>query len=355
MEIVSMVLKILGILIGTCAVLFVLELAIVALVPGFSVPTQPLERSGRTRQKRDTPSHPSRKEVTFESEGITIHAWLYLPDNVSDQVPCIIMGPGGGGTREMGLEMYALRYREAGFAALVFDYRYFGESEGEPRQLIWIPSQLQDYRAAIEYAKRIREVDPAKIALWGTSLSGGHVIVSAAKYSDITCVVAQCPWLDGLTAARYAAGMQSIARGIRLIMHGQRDLVRSWFGLSPHRIPIAGRSGSVALLPFTEAYEAFEELAPDQFINEACARIAIRWDKYRPIKKATKARCPVLFQICDRDEPVPARVIEETAQTMNDNAEVIHYPIGHFDIYSGENFERSVKDQIDFFKKHLTS
>jgi len=353
MEIIITILQIIGITIGILVGLFIIELAIVAFIPGFSVPKQPLEKPEQIPKKVDKKPSQSRKDVSFKVNGTSISAWLYLPDDLSAPVPCIIMGHGLGGTMDMGLEAYAIRYRDAGLSVLVFDYRHLGVSEGEPRQLIWIPYQLKDYSAAITYARSLKEIDPTRIALWGTSLSGGHVIVTAAKDKNIACVVSQCPWLDGLAAGKYAAKLQGIGRGLRLVVHGQRDFVRSWFGLSPHKIPIAGKSGSIAIIPFTEAYEAFEKLAPANFANEACARILIRIDKFRPIKKANKVRCPVLLQICDKDEPLPLNTIEEAANKMGKYSEVKHYPIGHFDIYIGKNFERSVTDQLEFFKKHL--
>ena len=353
MEIVILVLQLIGLILGLLAGLFILELAVVAFVPGFSVPGQRLEKAKQMPMKVETKPPWTRKDVTFEVKGTSLSAWLYLPEDLSVPVPCIIMGNGLGGTKDILLELYAVRYQEAGFAVLTFDYRHFGQSEGEPRQLVWIPYQLQDYSAAIDYARALKEIDPVKIALWGTSLSGGHVIATAANEENIACVVAQCPWLDGFAAAKTGYKMHGLGRGLRLVMHGQRDLVRSWFGLSPHKIPIAGKTKSTAILASSEAYEAFGKLAPESFINEACARIMIRMDKYRPIKKARKVRCPVLLQICDQDEPLPVSVIEEAANKMGNYSEVKHYPIGHFDIYTGDNFEKSARDQLAFFKKHL--
>ncbi|WP_244097555.1 alpha/beta hydrolase [Burkholderia ambifaria] len=75
-----------------------------------------------------------RLEVTFPSEGDDCGAWLYLPDT-SRPAPLIVMAHGLGGTREMRLDAFAHRFCEAGFACLVFDYRHFGSSGGEPRQL----------------------------------------------------------------------------------------------------------------------------------------------------------------------------------------------------------------------------
>jgi fermentation-respiration switch protein FrsA (DUF1100 family) len=353
MKIVITILQVTGIIIGILIGLFVVELAIVAFVPGFSVPKQPVEKV--KQPTRDVGSKPSwsRKDVSFKAKGTLLSAWLYLPENLSAPVPCIIMGHGFGGTKDAGLEPYAIRFQEAGFAVLAFDYRHFGGSDGEPRQLIWIPYQLEDYAAAIDYARSLEEIDPTRIALWGTSLSGGHVIVTAAKDKKIACVAAQCPGLDGHASGEMIFKREGIGYILRMIMHGQRDIVRSWLGLSPHKIPIVGKPGSIACITTSDAYDSFGKLAPENYINEVCARINIRGGKYRPVKQAQNVRCPVLLQICDHDSIIPIGAAEETEKKLGEYAEVKHYPIGHFDIYFGDNFEKSVSDQLDFFKKHL--
>jgi dienelactone hydrolase len=217
--------------------------------------------------------------------------------------------------------------------------------------LIWVPDQLEDWSAAIDYARGLKEIDPTRIALWGTSFSGGHVIVTAAKDHRIACVSAQCPGLDGRASIVMAFKREGF--NFRMIMHAQRDLVRSWFGLSPHKVPIVGKPGTIALMTTAGAYDTFEKLAPDNFVNEACARIIIRGDKYRPVKQARNVQCPVLLQICEYDDLTPISAAEETAELLGEYAEVKHYAIGHFDIYLGENFEKSVSDQLEFFKSNL--
>jgi fermentation-respiration switch protein FrsA (DUF1100 family) len=349
MKIVKRILQGFGIIIG----ILVLYLSIVTFVPGFKVPEQPLKQGKLLTKEVDTKPSWVRKDVSFKVKGTSLSAWLYLPENLSAPAPCIIMGHGFGGTKDMGLESYAIRYQEAGFAVLIFDYRYFGESDGEPRQLIWIPYQLEDWSAAITYARNLKEINPAKIALWGTSMSGGHVIVTAAKDNKIACVVAQCPGLDGRASAEMLLKGVSIGYALRMIMHGQRDYFRSWFGLSPHKIPIVGKPGSIACLTTPDAYSGYRKFAPDNFINEVCARILLRADKYRPVRQAKNVRCPVLLQICERDSIIPKSAAEETEKQLGKYAEAIYYPIGHFDIYIGDNFEKAVSDQLEFFKKHL--
>lgn len=244
----------------------------------------------------------------------------------------------------MLLENYAVRFQEAGYAVLAFDYRHFGQSGGEPRQLVSVAKQLEDYTASIEYVRNLEEIDPAKIALWGTSASGGYGIILAAEDQKIACVIGQCPSLDTRESGRILVKTVGLWHMVRLFIHGQRDMLRSRFDLSPHMMPIVGKPGTMAFFPIADAYEGYEKLASETFINEVCARILLRTQGYEPVKQAHKANCPILMQVCEYDSL--ARMSPETEQELKKYAEVINYPIGHFDIYTGDDFERAVSDQL---------
>jgi fermentation-respiration switch protein FrsA (DUF1100 family) len=349
------ILMYIGIVLGAIVGAYVIFMLIMALGLRKPVPDQPREFDKPPTKVEIPQKFWEKKDVRFDVRGTPVGAWLYLPENLSAPVPCIIMAHGLGGTKALGLEGYALRFQKAGFAVFAFDFRYLGESGGEPRQLVWIPSQLEDYAMAVEYVRNLNEIDMERIALWGTSLSGGHVIVSAARDSRIACVSAQVPLLDG-----DAGGMQVVKQiGLWHLLkmafgHGLRDLVRSWLGLSPHTIPLFGKPGSIAALADAGAWDFFNQVAPDDFINKVCARILIRMDKYHPIKQTPSVRCPVLLQVCDKDISLPTKVINKAEKNLGELAEIIHYPIDHFDIYLGENFAKAANDQMDFFKKHLT-
>jgi fermentation-respiration switch protein FrsA (DUF1100 family) len=333
--------------------LFAIYLLVVGVVPGISASRQTIKADQPAGKAAAARVSAIRHDAGFEVDGTALHAWLYLPQNPPASVPCIVMAHGFGGTKDMGLDRYAEHFQAAGCAVLAFDYRHFGASGGEPRQLLWIPSQLEDWTAAIQYARSRKEIDPGKIALWGTSMSGGHVIVTAAKDPKIACVSAQCPGLDGRKGAKIAFTRHGIGHGLRMIVHGQRDLVRSWLGLPPHKIPIFGQPGTVACFTTTDAYPAARKLAKKGFVNEVCARINIRGDKYRPVEYSGEVRCPVLIQICEKDSLVPPATMKESIAKLGDLAKVMRYPIGHFDIYFDNNFEKAVADQLAFFRKHL--
>jgi len=347
------VLMYIGIILAVIVLAFIIELLIVGLYPNVSAPKQHPEIKPKVSKDKTITGMGARKEVKFDVKGVAVSAWLFLPEASSSPVPCVVMAHGLGGTKNMGLDAYAGRFSQVGLAVLAFDYRYNGESAGEPRQLIWIPSQLEDYAGAIDYVRSLKEIDPARIALWGTSLSGGHVIVSAARDNNIACIAAQCPLLDGSETAEEHVKHMGIKYVIRMAGHGQRDIVRSWLKLSPHRVPIVGKAGTIALMANNDAWNTFSAMAPDNYINEACARIAIRMDKYQPINQLGQVNCPVLLQVGDKDMAVPAKVVNKAQKLLKQNCEVIHYPIDHFDIYLEDNFERAVNDQVAFFSKHL--
>lgn len=211
--------------------------------------------------------------------------------------------------------------------------------------------QLEDYRAAIQYARGLEEIDSARIALWGTSASGGYGIVIAAEDSTIACVVAQCPGLDHDASSKMFMKQLGLRHMFRLFFHGQRDMGRSRVGLSAHKIPIVGKPGTFAFFPLADAYDGYSKLASESFVNQVCARVILRSHGFDPAKAIRNVSRPVLVQICEYDSLAP--ISPETEIELRQYADVKRYPIGHFDIYTGDHFEKAVSDQLEFFKKHL--
>jgi len=73
---------------------------------------------------------------------------------------------------------------------------------------------------------------------------------------------------------------------------------------------------------------------------------------YNPYRRLGQVRCPVLVCVCEKDNTtLPAPAIAAAERTPN--AELVRYPIGHFDVYVGEAFERAVRDQTGFLTRHL--
>lgn len=290
-----------------------------------------------------------REDVSFNSGGDRISAWLYRPA-VNGDAPLLVMAHGLGAVRTMRLDAYAERFCAAGYACLVFDYRNFGDSEGAPRQLIDIRMQLQDWTVAVAYARTLAGIDPNRIALWGTSFSGGHVIATAARLPGIATVVAQCPFTDSVASL----GTLSPLISARITALAARDLVAARLGGTPVMVPTVGRPGEVALMNAPDAYPGFVKLVPDgtRLRNEVAARIGVKILPYRPGRLAAKVPCPILFCVCESDSVAPSEPTRRYAATAP-RGEVKLYPEGHFDIYVGDAFERVIADQLDFLEKNL--
>jgi len=296
-----------------------------------------------------------RAEVSFGSHGSTCRAWLYTPDDTADSSaarPCVVMAHGFGATRDASLAPYAQRFAAAGMQVLLFDYRHFGASDGEPRQLISVRRQLQDYAAAVGFARTLAGVDPNRVAVWGTSFAGGHALVTAATVPGIAAAVCQCPMMDGLAAIvnilKYAGPWQLL----RLTGHGLWDLAVAPFRRA-HYIPTVGQPGSLAVMSSEDADAGYRALAPAGFRFEVAARIALFAGLYRPVSYASRVRCPVLVQVCEHDSVAPAGSAERVIARLGSFAEAKRYPIGHFEPYFGVPFERSVSDQLAFLQCHL--
>jgi fermentation-respiration switch protein FrsA (DUF1100 family) len=290
-----------------------------------------------------------RFDVQFRSQDGHCAAWLYRPEG-DGPAPLVVMAHGFSGTREQRLDAYAERFQAAGLGVLLFDYRHFGASPGEPRQLLDIKRQHADFHAAIDYARGLEWVDAARVALLGSSFSGGHVIAVGAEDGGIAAIVSQCPFTDGL-ASLPKLGLRNIALAT---VAGLRDQLGALAGRPPHYIPAVGPPGSLAVMSTPDAEPGFAALTPSETLweNRVAARIGLAIGLYRPGRAAARLTCPILFCVCDRDALAPAaRTLKYAATTPH--AEVRRYPVGHFDIYVGEVWEQAVADQTDFLTRTL--
>jgi pimeloyl-ACP methyl ester carboxylesterase len=288
-----------------------------------------------------------RSEVSIPSGGEQLAAYLYRPDAEGD-VPCVVMAHGFSATRDDALPAYAEAFQAAGLAVVLFDYRHFGASSGEPRQLIAVRKQQDDYRAAIAYARGLDGVDADRIALWGTSFSGGHVVSVAAGDPRIAAVVAQCPFTDGVPVLLNVPPKNIV----RATLAGLRDQAGALLRRKPLLMPAVNPPGGFAAMTAPEADPGFRSLVGEgsRWRNEFAARQMLTLPLYRPIAKARRLRMPLLVCVCDDDQTTLAKPAVKLGERAP-RGEIKHYPQGHFTIYHDE---AARADQVEFLRRHLT-
>jgi len=138
----------------------------------------------------------AQREVEFTSGGETVRGDLLLPDG-DGPFPVVVMAGGWCYVKELRQPQYAQDFVRRGFAALIFDYRRMGASEGQPRQHIEPWDQIEDYKNAITFVSSLPEIDSARIGIWGISYSGGHVLIVGATDPRVKSVVSNVPVIDG--------------------------------------------------------------------------------------------------------------------------------------------------------------
>jgi len=292
-----------------------------------------------------------RRNIRFVSGDSDCAAWHY-PGNDGG---CVIMAGGAGVTKEPGTDRFARRFHDAGYSVLAFDYRRFGDSGGTPRQIIRIREQLADWRAAIDCAAALPEVDPTKIAIWGFSLSGGHVLTIAADNPAVAAAIAQTPLADGQAAAPNALKHMTTSALLRLMARAALDGLGGLAGRDPILVPAAGSPGEVAILTTPDAQDATRALDPngqyDDWNQTIAARWALRAGSYRPGRRATHIQCPLLVIACDQDQSVTPEPGARAA-TAAARGELVRMPGGHYEPFLGGH-EPTIKAEIVFLRRHL--
>ncbi len=291
----------------------------------------------------------TRTDLVFGSGDADCAAWLYRPEADEDR-PVVVMAHGLGGVRQQRLDAFAERFVAAGYACLVFDYRHFGASGGDPRQLLDIPRQLADWRAAVAVARTLPGVEPERVVVWGTSFGGGHSIVTAAEVPGVVAAIAQCPFTDGLASALAIPRLTSV----RLTALALLDVVGALLGREPVLVPTAGPPGSTALMSAPDCEPGLRALGPEGTHprKEVAARIALQLALHVPGRRAADVPCPLLVVVTEQDTVAPAGPTKKYAARAP-HGEVVSLDTGHFDIYVGEWFERNVAEQLEFLARHV--
>ena len=285
----------------------------------------------------------------FTSEGVRCGGDLYLPAG-KHRPPVVVMAHGFAAERSFGLPAYAERFAEQGLATYLFDYRGFGDSDGEPRYYVDARRHLADWQAAVAHVRALQAVDGSRLALWGTSFGGGHAMVTAANDPKVMALVAQVPYVDPL-GLWFWKDWRYIAWAL---FHGLKDLLRAITRRPAHYVQVAGRPNEYALLNTPGIWAGCQTLLPEgtTWENRCPARIVLTAPFYRPASSATRISCPALIMYAEHDSLFSAASVARAAARIP-QATAVMVPKGHFDIYTGEEFAAALEIQAEFLQLHL--
>jgi uncharacterized protein len=335
------------------------------------------------------------REIEFSSQGVTCRG-LFVRPAEGEPAPLVVLGHGLGGVYEMRLDAYARRFAEAGYAALTFDYRRFGRSDGHPRHWLVREHQQEDFEAALEFGKTLEGVDPTRVVLWGTSLAGGHVLDIAGRRGDLTASIIQGPFTDGL-ASTFAISLPSM---LGMVFFIAADVLSRLLGRGPVLAPLAGPYGTPALMTKEDVVQSVMHLLPSgsrlsgrlsslyqrfahrrlalpahlttsdepehfdiarftgsvrlpsgtMLIAGVSALFGFKIGFWRPGRNMKRLRAPMLVCVCEGDSVAPPGPTIAYARAAP-RCELQTYPYGHFNIYVGQPFEHVIADQLAFLQR----
>lgn len=295
-----------------------------------------------------------RTDVTFGSKGLACSGWLYTPDSCASEgkLPVIIMAHGFSGVKEMGLPKLAEKYADAGYAVLLFDYRFFGSSEGEPRGQLFPLEMVEDYRNAISWACEHPQLDPDRIGLWGTSFSGGLAVYAATHDKRVKAVVVQAPGLWS-GAERSAANPERWEQVASLLQSDRTERYRTG---RINYIKVVAPDGEPCVLPGVEPYHAYmslKEIAP-AWRNEITVESLEKVREFDPITHIKMMSPAALLVIAAEDDSlVPINTVRAAFEKAAEPKKLIVHPVGHFDFYVDPGLSTTAAEAIEWYDRHL--
>jgi uncharacterized protein len=278
-------------------------------------------------------------DVKFESCGASLRGWLFRTPN-NAMAPGIVITHGFTAVKEMFLEEYANVFCAAGFNVLVYDHHGFGASDGKPRQSPTPSVQLQGYRDAIHWLGHQPGVDQNRIAIWGSSFSGGHVAVLAAEDLPIRCAVAQVP---GIVSGGPALSEATLTALSAALTKGRLDDTMPAASATPDGLGIMYADGAYAWFS-----RVAQERAPS-WRNEI--RIGALAEPHRPIDHLPNVKVPLLLIVAPDDLLTPPGPAVEIAFGIS-LIDVVEIPGGHFDAYES-GFSLSSSAAVSWFERFL--
>ncbi len=298
-----------------------------------------------------------RQDIEINAEGIRLRGWLYTPDSGSRPFPTVVMAHGFSAVKEMYLDSFAEVFAKGGLAALVFDNRNFGASDGQPRQEIDLWIQVRDYRHAITYATTRPEVDRDRIGVWGSSYSGGHVLVVGALDRRVKCVVSQVPLVSGYRNVLRLVRSDQLAP-LRAQLDGDRQ--SRFAGKPPAMIPVVSADPmGPAALPTADSYQWFTETGRTRapaWKNEVTLRTLEMLMEYEPATYIERiSPTPLLMIIAAGDDLAVADEAFAAYNRALEPKKLVILPGAHFEAYVGPGFELASGEARGWFIEQLVT
>lgn len=237
------------------------------------------------------------KKVTFRSEGLSLVGNLYYPSDFQPNhtYPAIIVSGSWTTVKEQMAGLYAEKIAQEGFITLAFDFRNFGESEGEPRFYEHPGLKKEDIKQAVTFLESLDEVDNSKIGAFGVCAGGMYTLMAASEDKRIQSVVTAASWLHDAEAVKlFYGGEEGVGEKIAAAQQAKKKYAEN--GLVDYIPTISTEDASAAMYGPYDYYlnperGAIQAWSADQFA-------VMSWEDWLttdPMPSARHLSCPTLM------------------------------------------------------------
>jgi pimeloyl-ACP methyl ester carboxylesterase len=287
-------------------------------------------------------------KVGFYSGGQRLAGILFLPDGAKDCTAGIVLCQGYTGTKELFLPLLAQRFCSAGYPCLIFDYRGWGESEGE-RGRLFPREQMEDIRNAMTFLGTHEMVDPERMGLYGTSFGGANVIAVAAMDERVRCIVACLPIGSGRRWLRSLRRLWEWREFLQLVDEDRRNRV------------VSGESRKVDAFDVVPPEPAIQEAMVEAIKEGILSKDEITLESAEAIMDfspqdvvAQLSPRPILLMHAGNDNLVSPEESEILYKLAGDPKELVIIPgATHVDFYLSDAFNQVTSISLDWFRRHL--
>lgn len=287
-------------------------------------------------------------QIDFLSENIRIAGTVYLPKlhTIDSKIPGIILCQGFAGTKEMLLPPYAEKFAENGYIVLTFDYRGFGDSDGELGRLT--PKlQVEDIKSAIIFLSSFVGVDAERIGLWGTSYGGANAIVAASTDKRVKCLCIQLTFGDGERCLIANSTPEDIAKLKETLekLYKKKELTGKEMMMPVSKI-LSDEQSKAFFQEYSDKFPELKIKIPFLTIRETI--------NYKPESFLQNLHVPILIVGAEKDRVNPVSETYNLYKAASEPKELlIINGATHFELYNGEYLEQSVAAQLSWFDKYL--
>ena len=262
------------------------------------------------------------------------------------------MSHGFSATRAMGLPWFAEQFAAAGYAVYLYDHRGLGESSGEPRNVVnpWV--QTHDMWEVVEQLRSQPEVHPDRVALWGSSFSGGEAIVLGALHPDIKAVIANAPFagMGDLIANPTHADQRFIAMRVAFdnatLDVGLREI-------GPMAV-VLDSGIEAAVLPHPESSEWFLAHGPQNGWKNSVTMVMTTTPPFDPGACSPSLNgTALLMVVATNDEVASTAVALDTYERASGPKRLTMIDGHHFSAYEEPGRETAFDAMVDFLDEFL--